>query len=337
MKHPFDSINFDEKLFPVYEPATLKGLVTKSQSGFFTVQTPEGQIISQVAGRLKEITEDSPLVASDVVALGDHVTVERQPDGRGLITEVEPRVHVLSRVDPSSAVGTSAEHEQIILANCDQAIFVIAAAQPHPQPRMIDRLLVVAEKAELESVVLVINKIDLLKNRQKIHEMFQIYTQIGYNLVYVSAKTGEGIETLRGYFKDKVSVLSGSSGVGKSSLLNACFGDLGLQTGEVSQSNQKGKHTTRFSQLIPLQDGGYVADTPGIRAIAPWDVEPDELDSYFREFKPLVPLCYFTDCMHLHEPDCAILAAVETGKIARPRYESYVRLREELEEQYVYL
>lgn len=327
-----------EKTHTVYEEAILNGRVIKTQSGFFTIETPQGNIISQIAGTLKEIKEDSQRT-SDLVALGDLVTVERQKDGSGIITAVQDRQHVLSRVAPSSAVGTSAEAEQIIIANCDQAIFVFAATQPDPQPRMLDRLLVVAEKAELESTVICINKIDLLDDKAlaALQKSFQVYADIGYTLVYTSVQTQTDIAQLRALLQDKVSVFTGASGVGKSSLLNAIQTGLQLQTGEISTANTKGRHTTRFSQLIPLEVGGYVADTPGIRAIAPWDVEPDELDSYFREFAPLVTNCRFADCSHIHEPGCAVRTAVQAGQIVASRYDSYLRLREEIEEQYVYL
>lgn len=331
-----EDYKLDPKMHPVYERKTLQGLVVRTQSGFYTVQTPDGLVTSQIAGRLKELKESSPYT-SDIVALGDQVTLDRQPDGSGFILEVAERKHVLSRVAPSSAVGTSVEAEQVLLANCDQAFFVFAASQPHPQPRMLDRFLVVAEKAHLESIVIVINKIDLVKDRTALERLFAPYVQLGYQVIYTSVVLNQGVDDLRALMKDRLSIFAGPSGVGKSSLLNATYAGLTLQTGEVSHSNQKGKHTTRFSQLIPLEGGGYVADTPGIRAIAPWDVEPAELDSYFRELNPLVGKCNFNDCMHIHEPGCAVLAAVEAGQVSRERYESYLRLREELEEQYVYL
>lgn len=323
---------------PVFEPKTFEGRVISSQSGFYTVETPEGPITSQITGRLKEIKEDSPLT-SDLVALGDFVVVDRQVDGSGSITEVKPRQHVLSRVASDPSAGTAAEREQIIISNCDQAIFVLAAAHPDPQPRMLDRLLVAAEKAEIPSIVICINKIDLLPDpeRAELEAIFKLYQEMGYLLLYTSAKTGANIEALRETLRDKVSVFTGSSGVGKSSLLNAVHEGLRLQTSEVSEAHFKGRHTTRFSQLIPLPWGGYVADTPGIRAIAPWDVEPDELDHYFREISPHVANCRFTDCSHIHEPGCAVREAIDNGQIAKARYESYLRLRDELESLYIYL
>jgi ribosome biogenesis GTPase len=324
----------EEHIIPADQP-TLRGLVVRTQSGFFTVQLPNELVVCQIAGRLKEVKEDSPLTA-DLVALGDYVILEKQPDGTGLIVEVEKRRHVLSRVAPSSAVGTSAETEQIIIANCDQVVFVFAADHPRPQPRMLDRLLVAAEKAEIESIVICVNKIDLVEPGQA-QAVFQTYSDIGYTVLYVSTKVGQGVDALKTILQGKVSVFTGPSGVGKSSLMNTMYPGLKLETALVSESHQKGRHTTRFSQLIPLGGGGYVADTPGIRSIAPWDVEPGELDGYFREFRPYIPDCRFADCSHWHEPGCAVREAMETGKITAARYDSYLRLREELEEQYVYL
>lgn len=313
--------------------ASLSGRVVKTHSGFFTVETSAGLVTCQIAGRLTQSEE----LTNDLVALGDFVELEKQSDGTGTIIQVMERKHTLSRVAPSSAVATSAEREQILITHCDQAIFVYAAAQPRPQPRMLDRLLVAAEKAEIPSIIICVNKVDLVEPAQ-LKELFQLYEDIGYKLLYLSAKQDQGIETLRELLHDKVSVFTGPSGVGKSSLLNCIKPGLKLHTSEVSEAIQKGRHTTRFSQLIKLdEDHTYLADTPGIRSMAPWDVEPDELDSYFIEMRPFVETCRFTDCSHLHEPGCAVISAVQKGDIHPSRYESYVRLREELEEQYVYL
>jgi ribosome biogenesis GTPase / thiamine phosphate phosphatase len=312
-----------------------RGLVIKTQSGFFTVQTEVDKVVCQIVGRLKEVKEDSPFT-TDIVALGDYVHIERQADGSGTIVEVEERQHTLSRVATSSAVGTSAENEQIIITNCDQAIFVFAAEQPKPQPRMLDRLLVAAEKAQIESIVICVNKIDIA-SMEETRSLFQVYEDIGYLVLYTSTETQQGLDVLKKTLQGKVSVFTGPSGVGKSSLMNSVYPGLKLRTAHVSDFHHKGRHTTRFSQLIPLEGGGYVADTPGIRSLAPWDVEPDELDSYFREFRAYVPDCQFADCMHIHEPKCAVRKALAEGKISATRYDSYLRLREELEEQYVYL
>ncbi|MCI0711911.1 MAG: ribosome small subunit-dependent GTPase A [Chloroflexi bacterium] len=319
-----------------------RGRVVRTQSGFFTVETPNGEyVVCQISGRLKigalraEQREDAS--RSDLVALNDFVTFELQTDGTGFIVEVGDRFNVLSRTEPGAKVGTSAETEQIIIVNVDQAIFVFAAEQPRPQPRALDRLLVIAEKAEIPDIVVIINKIDIA-DREATKSLFKVYEDIGYPVLYVSAETSENIEQLRDVLvgKDKVSVFTGPSGVGKSSLLNAIQAGLQLDTSDVSAATTKGKHTTRFSQLLELNEGGYVADTPGIRAIAPWDIEPDELDGYFVEFYDYIAQCKFKDCSHIHEPGCAVREAVEAGDISKGRYDSYLRLREELEEQYIY-
>lgn len=322
------------------EESTQRGRVVKTQSGFFTVETDAGeQVVCQIAGRLKigalraEQRDDAS--RSDLVALNDYVYFEEQDDGSGLIVEVETRRNVLSRTEPGAKVGTSAETEQIIIANTDQAVFVLAADKPRPNPRTLDRLLVIAEKAEIPSIVICVNKIDI-GQPEIIESLFKIYETIGYQVLYVSAATGQNVDQLKQVLQNKVSVFTGPSGVGKSSLLNAIQPGLQLATSDVSDATTKGRHTTRFSQLLEVQGGGFVADTPGIRAIAPWDIEPEELDSYYIEFRDYVPNCKFKNCSHIHEPGCAVREAVEQGAIAETRYDSYLRLREELEEQYIY-
>ncbi|MBN2305540.1 MAG: ribosome small subunit-dependent GTPase A [Anaerolineae bacterium] len=310
------------------------GLVIRTQSGFFTVQTPQGPVISQLRGRLKEDYQET-----DIVALGDRVTIERLPIEAdtvgGVIVAVEERERVLSRVAPSSAVGTSAEREQVIIANPDQAVFVFAATQPDPSVRMLDRFLVAAEKAEIPDIGVCVNKIDLV-DRELARAIFADYERIGYPVLYVSAQTGEGIPALRDMLAGKISVFTGPSGVGKTSLLNAIEPDLGRRVNAISQATTKGRHTTRYSELVPLAGGGYVADTPGIRALAPWDVEPEELDGYYIEIAPHVAACKFPDCTHVHEPGCGVLTALKQGAISAERYDSYLRLRDMLEEEYVY-
>jgi ribosome biogenesis GTPase / thiamine phosphate phosphatase len=314
----------------------LNGLVTRTQSGFFTVQTPEGPIICQLRGKLKEEYQET-----DPVALGDRVVVERlvmdADTVGGAIVEVRERERVLSRVAPSSAVGTSAEREQVIIANPDQAIFVFAATKPDPHARMLDRFLVAAEKAEIPEIRICVNKIDLVaQDPVATRDLFGIYERIGYPVLYVSAKTGEGLTALHDALAGQISVFTGPSGVGKTSLLNAIEPDLGRRVSEVSHVTTKGRHTTRYSELIPFADGGYIADTPGIRAISPWDVEPHELDGYYVEIAEYVADCKFQDCTHTHEPGCGVLAALKRSAISPARYDSYLRLREELEAQYVY-
>lgn len=301
----------------------------KTQSGFYTVKTPSAPVVCQLRGTLKQASKKTELCV-----IGDFVQIELLADGTGVITAVLPRQRVLSRVEPSNYAGTSTEREQILIANPDQAVIISAAAQPNPNVRFIDRCLVAAGKADVPAVV-VLNKLDLVDIRHA-RQVFGMYAKAGYPMLYVSALTGQGIDELHQLLVGKISVFTGRSGVGKSSLLNAIQPGLGLAIGAISAKLDKGRHTTRYAEMIPLAEGGYVADTPGIRGFGLWDVEPNELDSYFPEFAEFIPQCAFSDCKHIEEPSCAVRAAVERGVIAELRYDSYLRLREELEEQYVY-
>lgn len=302
-----------------------KGIVIKAISGFFTVVTEDGEIVAQLPGRLKQEWQ-----RSTIVAVGDRVTVSLNEDGTGTIEAVAERQSVLSRTR-TSAEGRHLlkDQEQVLVANPDQVVFVFAMKRPFPSLRKLDRFLVVAEMNGLPAVICA-NKVDLT-GLDKAREQFQIYQDLGYPVIYTSAKTGEGVAELQEHLRDKLTVLAGSSGVGKSSLLNAIEPGLGLKVQEVSQATGKGLHTTRYAEIFPLAMGGYVADTPGIRGLALFDVEPSELDAYFREIAPLVAECQFSDCSHEHEPGCAVRAAVEDGRITRQRYDSYLRLRAEHE------
>ncbi len=307
----------------------LPGLVIKTQSGFYTVQTARGPLVCQLRGALKQASKKTELCV-----IGDRVIVEALPDGSGTIKAVAPRERVLSRVEPSAYAGTSTEREQILIANPDQAVFVSSAANPAPNPRLLDRMLVAAEKAEIPSVAIVVNKIELADDAAR--STFAVYERIGYIVLYVSAVQRINVEALHDLLTGKISVFTGSSGVGKSSLLNTIQPGLGRVVREVSARLSKGRHTTVSAEMIPLEGGGYVADTPGIRSLSPWDLEPAELDGYFREFRPFVAACQFSDCTHVSEPGCAVRAAVAAGSISADRYDSYLRLREFLEAQYVY-
>jgi ribosome biogenesis GTPase / thiamine phosphate phosphatase len=302
------------------------GLVIKSQSGFFTVQPDDGgePVVSRIRGRLKQERQ-----RSDIVAVGDRVTISLNEDGTGSIEAVDERHSALSR---TRAIGHNVrniqtDQEQILVANPDQVVLVFSVTNPVFSPRKLDRFLVVAEMNHLPAVICA-NKTDLI-DPEEARAMFQMYEDIGYRLVHTSTITGEGINELREALRDRISVLAGSSGVGKSSLLNAVQAGLGLRVKEVSEATGKGLHTTRHVELIPLDIGGYVADTPGIRSLALFDLEPAEVDAYYREIAPLVSQCQFSDCTHTHEPNCAVRAAVEDGRVSPARYDSYLRLREE--------
>lgn len=298
------------------EGGLLSGLVTRAQSGFFTVETEHGPVVCQLRGRLKR----KPLGA-DLAAVGDRVRLRLLPEGTGVIEEIEPRRRSLSRRAPRPR----GFFEQVIVANPDQAIFVFACADPLPRLRMLDRFLVSAERQELPAIICA-NKVDLV-GRRGARAAFGLYERLGYRVLYTSAKTGQGVPALREALAGKLSVLAGPSGAGKSSLLNAVQPGLGLQTREVRRRTRKGRHTTVVPELIPLEGGGYVADTPGLKALGLWDVLPEELDACFPEMRPWLGKCEFNDCTHIHEPGCAVLAVVERGKIDPARYQSYVSLR----------
>ena len=294
----------------------LPGLIIRSQSGFFMIQTAGGVLTCHLRGRLKQGKH-----VGDLAAIGDRVQVTCQSAGEGSIEVIEPRQHSLVRLDPRP----QGVYQQVLLANPDQAVFVFACALPAPHLRMLDRFLVIAEKQGLPAII-VANKIDLV-GRPAAEELFGFYPKIGYPLIYTCARSGEGVQELCERLSGKVSALAGPSGVGKSSLLNAVQPGLGLAVREVSTAFQKGRHTTTVRQLFPLDAGGYVADMPGMRSLALWDTDPEELDGYFPELKPLVQQCQFNDCHHKNEPGCAVRAAVQAGTVHPQRYESYLRLR----------
>ena len=295
-----------------------RGRVLRAQSGFFTVKTEQaGTLVCQIRGRLKQ----GPKLG-DIIAIGDWVKVSRQGEEAGMIEEVEPRKTMLYRMAPTPR----GEYQQIIIANADQAVFVYAAAQPAPRLRMLDRFLVIAEKEDIKSII-VVNKVDLT-SKEKARTFFDRYQKIGYPVLYTSVISHQGIEELKQTLIDKVSLFAGPSGVGKTSLLNQIQPGLGLAVREVSESTQKGKHTTVARKLVPLDESGYVADTPGLKALDLWDIEPEEVDGYFPEISDRVSDCRFSDCTHIHEPGCAVKEAVEHGEIHPERYQSYLRMRQ---------
>jgi ribosome biogenesis GTPase / thiamine phosphate phosphatase len=294
--------------------ASIRGLIVKAQSGFFTVETGEGFIVCQLRGKLKK-----GRATGDIAAIGDRVRIIVSADGSGAIEEVEERRRAIVRLDPRP----QGDYQQVLLANPDQAVFVFACAHPRPRLRMLDRFLVIAEKQKIPAII-VGNKVDLVEDPQKI---FGLYEAIGYRVLYTSTRTHAGVEELRLVLTGKVSAFAGPSGAGKSSLLNVMQPGLGLAVSEISRAVNKGKHTTVTRQLFPVEGGGYVADTPGWKSLALWDTEPEEIDAYFPELRELVQHCQFSDCTHIHEPGCAVRRALAEGTIHPERYESYLRLR----------
>jgi len=320
------------------EDKTLTGLVIKAQSGFFTVETTQGLIKSKVRGRLLEAR-----LKTDPVAIGDTVTISLvetlENDTvtvQGVIEAVAPRLRAFTRQAPSPGGRTSRDQidrEQVIIANPDQVVFVVSCAQPEPSWRMLDRFLVIAEHRQIP-IIICANKIDLMGKDSEVRELFLLYEAFGYPVIFASAVTGTGVVKLKNALIGKISALTGPSGVGKSSLLNAVQPGLGLAVKTVSRISGEGRHTTVASELFPLAGGGYVADTPGVRAIGLYNIEPSEIDGYFRDILMYVDQCKFKDCRHENEPGCAVLKAVEAGDIYFDRYDSYLRLRAEAEEIY---
>lgn len=294
----------------------LEGVIIRSQSGFHTIATVQGQYICRLRGRLKR----GPRLG-DITALGDRVMISALPDGTGAIEEILPRERELIRMAPTP----HGQYKQIFFANLDQVFLVFACASPEPKMRMLDRFLVICEKQKIPAHIIA-NKVDLVGKRAA-KQMFDLYQDLGYPVHYTSVTDRKSVISLKNELAGKLSGMAGPSGVGKSSLLNAIQPELGLAVREVSESTEKGRHTTVVRELHALQEGGYVADLPGLKSLALWDIEPEELDGYFPEIRDKVADCQFNDCIHLDEPGCAVREAVEKGKIDYDRYESYLRMR----------
>lgn len=316
---------------------TLTGLVVKEQSGFYWVESQDGNTyMCQLRGRLKEEAK-----SSDIAAIGDRVTISlRKEEGTdvlmGVVETVAERKSVLSRAVRSSGKrgAGQAEREHVIMANADRALFVFAATQPSPDLEMLDRFLVVGEKSEIDNLVIVVNKVDL-EDPSIITAIFSPYERMGYRILRTSALDGNGIDELNDLLHDGISVFTGPSGVGKTSLLNQIQPGLARTVKSVGKVSEEGVHTTRDSALVKLEAGGYLADTPGIRSINIWDVEPDELDAYFIDIAPFVEDCKFGNCTHTIEPKCAVIQARKDGHISQLRYKNYINLREELRASYI--
>lgn len=304
----------DQPVIDVDESACLRGrvLYVIGANRCRVLTMPGDEIDCTVRRRVRTLARD----ARNAVVAGDLVTLRMVGDEAGVVERVEPRTTALSRV--------SGRREHLIAANVDQAVIVVSAVDPPLKPGLIDRFIISAERGHLEPVVC-INKVDL-DDPVRLQPIVGVYARLGYHVVLVSATTGVGLDRLRQILKGQQAVLTGQSGVGKTSLLNALQPELDRRTREVSADSGKGRHTTRVAETIPLSTGGAVIDTPGIRQLELWDIEQGEVEGYFREFRPFVAGCRFPDCLHLHESECSVRRAVDEGYIASMRYESYIRI-----------
>jgi ribosome biogenesis GTPase len=275
-----------------------------------------GDVICQLRGRLKKHRFDG-----DMIAIGDHVMVSLQSVGHGMIEEIKPRQRALIRMAPTPR----GEYRQVLLSNPDQVVLVFSCARPEPRLRMLDRFLVICEKQAIPALV-VANKVDLV-GQAAAQESLGVYASLGYPVIFTSVVTRQGVDELHQQLVGKISGLAGPSGVGKSSLLNTIQPNLGLVVRAVSEATTKGRHTTVVREMFPVVGGGYVADLPGLKSLALWDTEPEELDGYFPELRDLVDQCQYNDCTHRVERDCAVRRAVEDGRVSVSRYESYLKMR----------
>lgn len=308
-------------------PEAMRGVVVRAHGLWYEVRThdPEATWIATMRGVLKKKAR-----RTDIVAVGDHVWITDAGDGEAVIERVESRKSVFART-----ARNTRDTEQVILANPDQVLIVFAAREPEPHLRMLDRFIILAERHGL-SVRIVVTKTDLEQNLGSndplgpAEKRFALYESI-YPVHYVSSVTGEGLEELREALFGRISVVAGPSGVGKSTLLNALDPRHERETGEVSEATGKGRHTTIGAQLYEIGPDTYIADTPGMRALAMHAVPEEELEWCYQEFRKYLGECRFSGCTHMHEPGCAIREAVERGEIPEDRYESYVMVRQESE------
>jgi len=304
-----------------------KGLVLKSTGNHYRVRLNNGQVVDCIARgrlRLNEIKTTNP------ITVGDWVSIEMSSSGVGLITSIQERKNYIIR----KATNLSRE-AHIIAANIDQALLVITITQPETQLAFIDRYLVTAEAYRIPTVI-VFNKIDLIDTLHQplLENYISIYEPIGYKCLKVSAKTGLNLHLLKQTLQGKVSLLSGNSGVGKSTLINAIEPRLNLKTAEISSAHLKGRHTTTFSEIFELSNGGFIIDTPGIKSFGLIDIEKDELYHFFPEIFRLSSQCKYYNCTHIHEPGCAVIEAVDRGEIAPSRYLSYLSIYDDENTKY---
>ena len=305
----------------------MKGLVIKNTGSWYSVKTDEGNLVEcKIKGnfRLKGIRSTNP------VAVGDRVEIVTNQEGTAFISGIEDRRNYIIRKSQNLS-----KQSHIIAANVNLAFLVATIAHPQTSTTFIDRFLASAEAYSVP-VVIVFNKVDLLQDDEDamryLDMMVNLYETVGYHCVRVSAVTGEGLDQLQSMLHDQITLLSGNSGVGKSTIINRLLPGVNLRTAEISEAHDTGMHTTTFSEMLPLPQGGYLIDTPGVKGFGSFDMQPEEIGSYFKEIFHFSKDCRFSNCTHTHEPGCAVIKAVEDHYIALSRYQSYLGMLKDKDE-----
>ena len=303
----------------------MTGLVIKNTGSWYHVKIDDGRIIeSKIKGnfRLKGIRSTNP------IAVGDIVDIDINNEGTAFITKIHDRKNYIVRKSSNLS-----KQSHILATNLDQALLIVTVNYPETSPVFIDRFLATAEAYRIP-VKIIINKTDCYDEHDLsyMNGIINLYETIGYQCFPVSAVTGEGLDALKDCLKDNISLLSGNSGVGKSTLINAILPGLSLRTGQISDAHGTGMHTTTFSEMFPLPQGGYLIDTPGVRGFGTFDFKEEEVGHFFKEIFNISQDCKFNNCTHRHEPGCAVLKALENHYISESRYNSYLSILEDASE-----
>jgi ribosome biogenesis GTPase len=307
----------------------MRATVYKSTGSWYVTKTEAGQFVNS---RMKGVFKIDGITSTNPVAVGDNVELEPEDDAdaTAMITDILPRKNYITRQSPSHRM-----QHHIVAANIDQSLMFATLREPRTSQGFIDRFLVTCEAYHVPAVI-VFNKTDLYKKKEveKEKELTEIYTKIGYKVFSTSVEKNEGLDEVTNQLKNKITLMSGHSGVGKSSFLNKVFPSFRLKTSEVSGWSGKGMHTTTFAEMFDLPSGGAVIDTPGMREFGIVDISKQELSHYFPEMRALINECHFNDCLHVNEPGCAIKKAVEDGRIHAERYISYYNILESFDQKY---
>lgn len=297
----------------------LKGIVIKSTGSWYSIRLASGE---QIDARIKGKFRIQGIKTTNPIAVGDNVILKKEVDGTAVINTIEPRKNYIIR----KSINLS-KRSHIIAANVDQAFLVVTLSQPKTYTGFIDRFLVTAEAYHVPTIIL-FNKIDVYSDKelQELDILMKAYTKVGYTCIKTSATENINIDLVKGLMKDKVNMVSGHSGVGKSTLLNTIENKLALKTSEISEMHQSGKHTTTFAEMFELSFGGFIIDTPGIKAFGLIDFDKSELSHYFLEMRVRLDDCHFNNCIHINEPKCAIKKALEQNEIEQFRYNNYLSI-----------